>query len=336
MTIDGSQGEGGGQILRTALALSMCLGEPVCINRIREKRPKPGLRRQHLTCVQAAQAVCGALVEGDELGSDVVQFIPGKIKGGAYRFVIDTAGSTTLVFQTVFPALLLAEERSTIHFEGGTHNPKAPSYDFIAQAFLPTLRHVGVETDVSIKRYGFFPKGGGQWEVSLEPVATWKTMTILSSQSKPRLDVKITLANLDEHIAEREIKVLQHLLPYKIQNVEVEQVTSLSSGNVVSIRHRHKDLTEVVECLGERGLSAEKVAQRAVEAYRKYTAFEAPVGGNLTDQFLLPIVLGPGGRLITAKPSLHTRTNIDVIEQMTGKRFDVKPVKGQCVEISLS
>ena len=144
LTLDGSTGEGGGQILRTGLALSMVTGRPLHITRIRAGRPKPGLMRQHLACVQAAVAVCGGQAEGAELNSQTLVFTPGVVRAGDYRFQIATAGSCLLVLQTVLPALMLADAPSQVELMGGTHNPMAPPFDFLERAFAPLVRRLGV------------------------------------------------------------------------------------------------------------------------------------------------------------------------------------------------
>src|SRR3990167_8207439 len=144
LTLDGSTGEGGGQILRTGLALSMVTGRPLHITRIRAGRPKPGLMRQHLACVQAAMAVCGGQADGAELGSQTLLFTPSAVRAGDYRFQIATAGSCLLVLQTVLPALMLADGESRVQLSGGTHNPMAPPFDFLERAFAPLVRRLGV------------------------------------------------------------------------------------------------------------------------------------------------------------------------------------------------
>ncbi|MGP1684584.1 MAG: RNA 3'-terminal phosphate cyclase, partial [Giesbergeria sp.] len=171
ITLDGSTGEGGGQILRTGLALSMVTGRPLHIQQIRAKRPKPGLMRQHLACAQAAQAVCGGQAEGAELGSQAMQFTPGAVRSGDYRFQIATAGSCLLVLQTVLPALMLADGESRVQLSGGTHNPMAPPFDFLERAFAPLLRRLGVGLDLQLQRRGFYPAGGGEVAVRITPPA---------------------------------------------------------------------------------------------------------------------------------------------------------------------
>src|SRR5262245_60443308 len=167
--IDGSQGEGGGQILRTALALSLVTGAPFRVEKIRAGRQKPGLLRQHLTAVTAAVEIGGAAVEGATLGSRELSFRPGSVRPGAYRFAVGTAGSAALVLQTVLPALLTATGPSTVVVEGGTHNPHAPPFDFLALAFLPLLARMGARAQATLDRPGFYPAGGGQLTVEITP-----------------------------------------------------------------------------------------------------------------------------------------------------------------------
>ena len=170
LTIDGSHGEGGGQVVRTALSLSAVTGRPFVLNKVRAKRRKPGLKRQHLTAVRAAAKICNADIVGDTLNSDRLEFYPKPIVAGDYFFQIGTAGSTTLVAQTVLPALFMADGQSEIRVQGGTHNPLAPPFDFLQRVYFPCLRAVGVELNSELMRYGFFPAGGGEFKVGIQPV----------------------------------------------------------------------------------------------------------------------------------------------------------------------
>jgi RNA 3'-terminal phosphate cyclase (ATP) len=167
LTIDGSRGEGGGQVLRSSLALSLASGTPFRIERIRAGRARPGLMRQHLTALEAAAAVGQATVEGAAIGSREVVFRPGRVRAGEYRFAVGTAGSTTLVLQTVLLPLLLADAPSRLTLEGGTHNPYAPPFDFLAAAFLPLLRRMGARVEARLERAGFYPAGGGRLTVEI-------------------------------------------------------------------------------------------------------------------------------------------------------------------------
>src|SRR5947207_15592691 len=167
ITIDGSQGEGGGQILRTSLALSLVTGQPFCMERIRVRRQKPGLLRQHLTAVEAAKTVGCAEVEGAEMNSQTLEFRPGPVTPGNYRFAVGTAGSATLVLQTVLPSLLTASGKSTLTLEGGTHNPLAPPFDFLVGSFMPLIRRMGATVELDLKAPGFFPAGGGRFHARI-------------------------------------------------------------------------------------------------------------------------------------------------------------------------
>src|SRR5262245_11938020 len=169
LTIDGSVGEGGGQILRSALSLSLVTGTPFRIDNIRGNRRKPGLLRQHLTAVEAAAAVGGAEVQGAVIGGGTLVFRPGHVRPGRYAFSVGTAGSATLVLQTILPALVTARSPSEVRIEGGTHNPLAPPFDFLAEVFLPLLERSGVRARATLERHGFHPAGGGSLSVTIEP-----------------------------------------------------------------------------------------------------------------------------------------------------------------------
>src|SRR6516164_8542496 len=179
ITIDGSQGEGGGQILRTSLALSLVTSQPFRMERIRAKRQKPGLLKQHLTSVEAAKTVGCAEVTGTALGSQTLEFKPGPVTPGNYRFAVGTAGSATLVLQTVLPSLLTASGRSTLTLEGGTHNPLAPPFDFLARSFMPLIRSMGPGVELELKTSGFFPAGGGRFQARIEPVTRLSTLVLM-------------------------------------------------------------------------------------------------------------------------------------------------------------
>jgi RNA 3'-terminal phosphate cyclase (ATP) len=163
--IDGSEGEGGGQVVRNACALSLVTGEPVRITNVRAKRSKPGLMRQHVTAIEAACAIGSATCEGLEVGSSDLTFRPGQVAAGDYRFSVGTAGSTGLVLQTVLMPLLLADGPSRLVLEGGTHNMLAPPFEFIQRSFLPIVRRMGGQVEARLVRHGFYPRGGGRIEV---------------------------------------------------------------------------------------------------------------------------------------------------------------------------
>lgn len=212
--IDGSLGDGGGQILRTSLALSMITGTPIEINHIRAKRGKPGLRRQHLTALRAAAQISEAAISGDQIGSKQIKFHPKRTTAGDYRFDVGSAGSTSLILQTILPPLMLADRSSTIELIGGTHNPFAPPVDFLALAFLPILNRMGPRVTLQLERPGFYPAGGGRLRFAIEPAASLKPLAIVRRGEIVRRRCQAVIANLPDHIAERELATVAAALDW--------------------------------------------------------------------------------------------------------------------------
>jgi RNA 3'-terminal phosphate cyclase (ATP) len=315
ITIDGSTGEGGGQILRSSLALSLVTGKPFRIENIRAGRKKPGLLRQHLTAVQAAAAVSGARVAGGDLGSRNLSFEPSQVQGGDYRLAVGTAGSATLVFQTILPALLTARTPSSITLEGGTHNPFAPPFDFLARTFLPLIRRMGASVDVRLETHGFYPAGGGRFTVEIKPCASLGHVA-LSGRGPTRVHAKVLIASLPENIAKRELGIVRERLGLDRSMSRIESIdSSIGPGNVLMIVIESDTCVEVVTGFGIKGVSAEKVASAACEEAEKYLRSDVPVGVHLADQLLIPMALAGGGAFRTLEPSAHTVTNADVIRQ---------------------
>lgn len=319
LIVDGSQGEGGGQVLRSSLALSMVTGTPFRIVNIRAGRKKPGLMRQHLTSVRAARDVCSAEVQGDVIGSTEVTFSPGKVQAGDYRFSIGTAGSTTLVFQTVLPALMLADGPSTLTLEGGTHNPFAPPFDFLTKAFLPMLEKMGPVVRATLERPGFFPAGGGQFTAQIEPAATLNTVELVSRGEVTRRAATATVANLPREIAEREVKVARRKLGWPEDCLHVREVRDTPGpGNIVTLEVETPELCEVFTGFGERGRAAEAVATQAVQQCQRYLKCGVPVGEYLADQILLPMAIAGQGAFHTIGLSRHTSTHIELVKAFLG------------------
>ncbi|MEX2670760.1 MAG: RNA 3'-terminal phosphate cyclase [Phycisphaeraceae bacterium] len=322
LPIDGSQGEGGGQVLRSALALSMVTGAPFRIGRIRAGRRKPGLMRQHLTAVRAAKEVCNATVEGDAVGATALAFEPADVRAGDYHFAVGTAGSATLVLQTVLPALVLADGPSTVVLEGGTHNPFAPPFDFLARAFLPLLNRMGPKVTLELERPGFYPAGGGRFTVHIEPTRDGKLCGIeLLERGEDRGRCAMAVvANLPRHIAERELKKVQAKLGWAAESLEViERHDALGPGNIVMLAVESEHVTELFTGFGEKNVPSEKVASQAAEACRRYLTADVPVGEHLADQLLLPLAIAGHGAFRTVHPSRHTQTHVELI----GKFLDV-------------
>lgn len=315
--IDGSLGEGGGQMLRTSLSLSMATGQPFRIFNLRANRDKPGLKRQHLTAVRAAAEVSQAEVQGDELGSREVLFEPGPVRPGHYRFDITTAGSTALVFQTLLPVLMIAEEPSHLTLIGGTHNTKAPPLDYLEMTFLPLLEQMGPKVSIKLLRRGFYPIGGGHFEAMIQPAETLGSLTLLEREKKPKCSALAIVSQLPEHIAERELDVLSEKLPFgkRPRDIEVDK-TARGPGNVLLVKMDMGNVTEVFSALGEKGISAEKVAAGLARECKAFLKSSAPVGPHLADQLMVPLALGQGGRYRTSSPlTLHSITNAEVIQK---------------------
>jgi RNA 3'-terminal phosphate cyclase (ATP) len=313
--IDGSTGEGGGQILRTSLALSLVTGQPFRIDRIRAGRQKPGLLRQHLTAVRAAADISDARVSGADLGSRTLSFEPGTVRGGDYRLAVGTAGSATLVFQSVLPALLCARERSRLTLEGGTHNPYAPPFDFLATTFLPLLRRMGAALDARLETYGFYPAGGGRFVVDIEPCPALGRLT-LDERGSTEVRATALVASLPEKIGRRELGVVRQRLGIDRSACRVIEVnSSVGPGNVVMIVMQSEHVTELATGFGIKGVTSETVASQGCDEAERYLKADVPVGIHLADQLLIPMALGHGGSFRTVTPTAHAVTNADVIRR---------------------
>jgi RNA 3'-terminal phosphate cyclase (ATP) len=322
LTIDGSQGEGGGQVLRSSLAMSLVTGRAFVIENIRAGRKKPGLMRQHLTAVGAATEVSHAEVTGAAIGSARLEFRPGKVAPGNYTFSVGTAGSTTLVLQTVLPALLLADGESSLTLEGGTHNPFAPPLDFLTKTYLPLISRMGPKVKVaSSVRPGFYPAGGGRFTVGIQPARQLGRLELMERGEIRAKRVTALVANLPQHIGERECRVIAEKTGWNAGGFMVEMVSnSRGPGNVVLIELESEHLTEVFTGFGQIGVRAETVAIRALDEAREYLAAGVPVGKHLADQLLLPLGIAAhfgsgGGMFRTMALSLHATTHIEILHR---------------------
>ncbi len=322
--IDGSFGEGGGQILRTSLALSVATGRPFRIENIRANRSKPGLLRQHLTAVQAATAISGARVVGDAVNSTCIEFHPDELRCGDYHFSIGTAGSTTLVLQTILPALMLGEAPSTISLEGGTHNAYAPSVHFLTRAFLPLVERMGPRVSIELERHGFYPAGGGRICARIEPVKKLTPLTLLERGDEVRRSATATVANLSGDIAKRELAIIQQKLSFPDEALKIEQIKdAIGPGNILSIEIESEHVTEVFTGFGERGVAAERIAAETAKDVRRYLGSTAPVGRHLADQLMIPFALAGDGEFRTGRLSGHSETNLETIGWFLPSRLEV-------------
>lgn len=328
ITIDGSQGEGGGQILRTSLALAMVTGQPFVMRNIRAGRQKPGLMRQHLTAVRAATEVCGATVSGDELGSKELTFTPGKVKSGTYEFKVGTAGSTTLVLQTVLPALLVAEGESAITLFGGTHNPFAPPYDFLERTFFPQILKMGASITSALIRPGFYPAGGGSFRGSVVPAKKLEPIDLLDAGDLLQRQVRVMICNLPMDVATREMEVLRRKLTWDPDSFKFKPLEGgCGPGNTLVAEIEYANVTEVITGFGQKGVTSEAVAHAVISEIRRYLAARVPVGEHLADQLMIPLAMARGGAYKTMPLSRHSLTNIDIIRKFLDVAISVEPVE---------
>ncbi len=335
--IDGSKGEGGGQILRSSLSLSMITGTPFELMRLRGGRAKPGLARQHLTCVMAAKQICDATVEGDELKSQHLIFRPGRVRNGDFRFSIGTAGSTTLVAQTVLPALLMACGPSSLIIEGGTHNTMAPPFDFLQRSFLPLVARMGPTVFAEMKHYGFYPNGGGQIELLIKPPDKWRGLKLLErGQLVP--SVTAIVSRLPASIGQRECRTICKKSNWPMTSSRVIEVENpCGPGNVVLIELKSAGVTEIFSGVGELGVRAEKVARRVLQEAEEFLATDVPVGPHLADQLLLPMAIaathGAHSRFRTLSLTPHSQTHIDIIRRFLDIEVVTSEISSNTLEV---
>ena len=251
--------------------LSLVTGRPFVIEKIRAGRKKPGLLQQHLTAVLAAANVGGAEVEGAALGSRRLVFRPGQVRSGDYGFRVGTAGSATLVLQTVLPALLLVEGESNLVLEGGTHNPMAPPVDFLEKAYLPLVNRPGPRVEVQLVRSGFYPAGGGKFTVHVQPAKQLGRLELVDRGQITARRVRAMVANLPRHITERACRTIAQQPGWDEALFTIDEVKgSRGPGNVVMIELEAEHVTEVFTAFGQLGVRAEDVAKRALRQAEKY------------------------------------------------------------------
>jgi RNA 3'-terminal phosphate cyclase (ATP) len=318
--IDGAEGEGGGQILRTALALGAAEGRAVRVRNIRANRPRPGLAPQHLACVEAICRVSGGEAEGAATGSREVLFRPGgAVRPGAYAFDVGTAGSAGLVLQTVLPPLLLAEGPSEVTVRGGTHNPAAPPFEFLRDAFLPRLEAMGARVALTLRRHGFAPAGGGEIHAAIDPAGVLRPVSLGKRGGQVHFTATALVARLPAHIGQRECEAVARRLRIARRDCRTEIVADCDGpGNALVVDLAFRHAREVFTGFGRLKKSAEAVAADLAREAKTYLAARVPVGPYLADQLLPYLALAGGGDLKTVAPTRHARTNAAVVEALLG------------------
>ncbi len=328
ITVDGSYGEGGGQILRTSLTCAILTGTPVHIVNIRAGRPQPGLRPQHLVAVRAAAEICAADVEGDAVGSREVRFRPHRVRPGRYRWDIGTAGAVTLVLQTVFLPLALAEQTSHLTIRGGTHVPWSPTWAYVERQWAPYMERIGCSARLHLKRAGFYPRGGGEVEVTVHPTRRpLRPLHAPEGGTLLRLGGTVYIANLPDHIARRQkLTALAALRKYRQDaKITVQRLQAPSPGTLTLVEAHKEHGRGCYTALGEKGKRAEVVAQEAVDRLRAYIESSASVDRHLADQLLLPLALAEGpSTFSTDCVTQHLVTNAHVITRFLPVQIEIE------------
>jgi RNA 3'-terminal phosphate cyclase (ATP) len=338
--IDGSHGEGGGQIIRSSLTLSMITGRVVEIVNIRANRTRPGLLNQHLTAVNAAREVCNGSVMGAELGSRQLIFAPGEIQCRDFIFDIGSAGSTTLVAQTLIPALIHARGYSSLEILGGTHNGAAPPYEFLAQVYLPLLNLTGARCVSEILSWGFYPRGGGKIRIRIQADERPRGLDLQDWGGTCEGQVTALVSRLPVEIGERECELIRRKAGWPRRQTRVELIErSPGPGNAVMIRLSSPNLTELFTGFGKQGISADQVAQGVWREARDYLLRQAPVGEHLCDQLMLPLALsatqGETSSFVTGPLSAHSLTHIELISKFLDVMIKVQELTGDRQRVSI-
>lgn len=329
LRLDASHGEGGGQILRTALSLSVLQGRAVTLEGVRARRPRPGLRPQHLTVVRALAAVSRAEVTGDALDSTEIRFSPGRIEGGTYRFdvgaITGSAGSVSLLFQALLLPLAFAPRSSRLTLLGGTHVPWSPPAHYLTDVFLPALARMGLDARLRLRRWGFYPAGGGEVDAAITPADGLGGLPCQPPPGAPGLRGLSAVARLPRHIAERQrARALDRLAARGLSAdiAVVDEVETRGPGTFVFLASAGPSHHAGFSALGRRGLPAEAVADAAVDPLLAYVDSGAAVDDHLADQILPFLAVAREPSTLTCPTiSSHLRTVAWVIEQFLPARI---------------
>ncbi len=336
--IDGSFGEGGGQVLRTALSLSMVTGLSVRIFNVRARRPNPGLAHQHLTCIKAAKEVCSATVSGATLGSQTLEFQPGQVQPGDYSFDVTTAGSVSLVFQTLFLPLSLAKEESRITIRGGTHVKWSPSYEFLQDQWLFYLHRIGFAISLRLEKAGYYPKGGGVMKARIEPAGQLRPLVLSDRGILRGVSGTVFLSRLDRSIAERQLVKCEEMLSSRRLSgeIEVREYPSPGPGTGTHLRAAFDNGSGSYTSLGERGVPAERVASSCAESLCDYIDSSAALDRYIADQLILPLSLACDESLFTCElVTQHLLTNAEIVQMFIPMAVKVEGDLGQAAQMRI-
>jgi RNA 3'-terminal phosphate cyclase (ATP) len=330
--IDGSYGEAGGQILRTALSLSCVMGKPFRMFNIRKGRIRPGLMPQHLMCVRALALICGASVKGDAVGSTELIFIPSKTGPGEYEFDIGTAGSTSLLLQAILPALVFSKKKSSIILKGGTHVPFSPPFHYLSQVFVPMLRRLGIDLDISVGSFGFYPKGGGKIRAEVLPSGGVKAIDFVAEGKIEKITGISGVVNLPLTIAERQRNSVIEMLSCNGLHAEIDLLSAeaFGRGTFVFLKAVKAGCIAGFSSLGERGKKAETVGREAAEKLVAYSYTDACLDPHLADQIVLYLAFADEPSFFTtSRVTGHLMTNLWAIEKFTRVSYSIEGEKGK-------
>jgi len=322
--LDGSRGEGGGQILRSALALAILTGRSFRLVNIRANRPKPGLAAQHLACVRAAAAICGGHYKGGSIGSTTLFFEPEQVKPGNYTFTIGTAGATALVLHTVYlPLALRGNAESTVTITGGTHVMAAPCFDFLETTWAAYLRRLGIDIEVSMKRAGFYPRGGGEIHAVIRPCSQVRGLTLTSCPELTTAGGFAAVADLPESVSKSMMRRLKHKLKQVNVESEIRQLEwENGPGAVAAVLFRQAPVPPLFFALGGRGKPAEAVADEAAEQAIAFRESGCPVDSHSADQLLLPLAFASeASEFRVSEVTNHLITNIDTVREFVNREI---------------
>ena len=323
--LDGALNESGGQVLRSALALSICTRLPFRIRNIRLSRDMPGLLRQHVAAVHAAADIANADVVGAQLGSRELSFKPRLCHSGEYTFDVGS-GSSSLILQTLLPPLLLADTPSVIRVIGATHVALAPAFDCLQRAFTPLLERMGARVQVTLIGYGFHSQGRGGIQAEIFP-SRLHPLELHERGVRISQFAESYIAGLPIDVAQRELATIGRQLHWSSDQLHVRTLPpEVTKGNALTITLAYEHVTEIFTGVGEPGLRVESLAQHVADEAEQYLAQAAPLGPYLADQLLLPLALCGRGSFTTTMATPHLRSNATVIEQFTGHRVLIEPV----------
>jgi RNA 3'-terminal phosphate cyclase (ATP) len=332
--IDGSFGEGGGQILRTSLALSVLSKRSLTVHHIRAKRKKPGLGHQHLMAVQALARISGAEVEGAAIGSQKLTFIPKEIRPGDYEFRIGTAGSVTLLLQALLPPLSLIERDSRLTLVGGTHVPWSPPFHYLSEVLLPTLRTMGMAMEARIEKWGWYPKGGGIVNVEMKPTPNLKPIRLLERGSLKMIRGLSATSHLPKHVGERQrdevLKRIDDELKVDAEIMVLRDVPSSGPGSFVFLVAESEEAVAGFSALGKKGKPAEEVAREAFYSLKEYLGPDGCIDSHLADQLVPFLALARGtSAFTTTRITEHLLTNLSVIQHFSNVKITKSGEKGE-------